>query len=300
MVRVEAHAIEADGAHVHAVTWDGRRGGRERPPLLLLHGLGGSHYHWILVGNELAARLETRVTALDLAGFGLTRAVGRPATIERNCDIVADVLRREGPGELAGISMGGAMAIRLAARHPELVLGATLLGAALPHYTFGLPARLAGRNVPAALPGFGPFLVALYGMFLTPEQIVEDRLRASILELDRVDPRVRSAFVELASLRREFPEGPRAYADAARSLFCYLATPWGLLADAQRVRCPVHVIHGDEDRLVGVDLAHAIVAWRRDWHLDVIERCGHLPAIEYPGRVVDLIVARRELRAAAA
>ena len=58
---------------VHWVDFGGRDGG---PTFVLVHGLGGSHLNWALVAPGLADR--GRVVAVDLAGFGLTPAGGRP------------------------------------------------------------------------------------------------------------------------------------------------------------------------------------------------------------------------------
>src|ERR1041384_1637668 len=43
------------------------------PPLILLHGIGMSHYAWKTVINNLAR--ERRVLAFDIAGFGMTPPV---------------------------------------------------------------------------------------------------------------------------------------------------------------------------------------------------------------------------------
>ncbi len=40
------------------------------PPIVFVHGLGGSHLNWCLIGPRLAA--GRRAVALDLHGFGLT------------------------------------------------------------------------------------------------------------------------------------------------------------------------------------------------------------------------------------
>ena len=57
--------IDADGLFVHTIEWDGSTGSRDRdrgdaPPLLLVHGLGGSTTNWLSVGPELAARFAPR------------------------------------------------------------------------------------------------------------------------------------------------------------------------------------------------------------------------------------------------
>jgi len=65
------------GGPVHWIDFGGPSGSSP-PPMVLVHGLGGSHLNWVQVAPALAA--ERRVLAVDLAGFGLTPAAGRAAT----------------------------------------------------------------------------------------------------------------------------------------------------------------------------------------------------------------------------
>lgn len=62
---------------VHWIHWDGpdTEEGRALDPMLLVHGLGGSHLNWLFVGQAWAK--ERPVYAVDLRGFGLT-LVTRP------------------------------------------------------------------------------------------------------------------------------------------------------------------------------------------------------------------------------
>ena len=46
------------------------------PPLVMVHGLGGSAINWMAVGAEMAK--DYRAVALDLAGFGTRRSFVAP------------------------------------------------------------------------------------------------------------------------------------------------------------------------------------------------------------------------------
>ncbi|HEY6480179.1 MAG TPA: alpha/beta fold hydrolase, partial [Streptosporangiaceae bacterium] len=61
------------------------------PPLVLVHGLGGSHLDWVRVAPALAA--QRRVLALDLPGFGLTPAAGRLATVPASAALLGRFVR---------------------------------------------------------------------------------------------------------------------------------------------------------------------------------------------------------------
>ena len=75
-------------------------GGTGRP-IVLVHGLGGSHLNWLPVGERLAA--HGRVLAIDLAGHGRTPSLGRTATVGANTRLLGRFLavvagRPGGPG----------------------------------------------------------------------------------------------------------------------------------------------------------------------------------------------------------
>lgn len=93
---------------------------------LLLHGIGMGRSVYL----DVVQRLEGRVIALDLPGFGEAPEPTRNLTMERHADLVAAYLRHveSGPVVVIGHSMGSQIAAELAARHPSLVEGAILAG----------------------------------------------------------------------------------------------------------------------------------------------------------------------------
>ena len=104
------------GRRVHFVDHGGPADG---PLLVLVHGLGGSLLNWA----ALAPRLTdvARVVALDLVGFGLTRAVGRSASVEDDQRLLHRFLTEVvgGPAIVVGNSMGGLITIMQATAHPR-------------------------------------------------------------------------------------------------------------------------------------------------------------------------------------
>ena len=95
-------------------------GGAGKPPLLLLHGLLGSSRNWQTAGADLAARFH--VFALDLRNHGRSPhddTMSYAAMVE---DVTSWM---DGRGmkaaSLLGHSMGGKVAMLLAARFPERV-----------------------------------------------------------------------------------------------------------------------------------------------------------------------------------
>lgn len=272
------HWYDVDGARVHAVEWG--RGTSDRR-LLLLHGLGANTLSWQPVGARLAVALDAAVTAVDLPGFGLTRLPpGRRSTLAENGRLVRDLLAHHlGPATVVGNSMGGALGIGLAARHPDLVDALVLVDPALPHR--GTPPwRLMARFVPLMLPSMGRRVIGYRARILGPAGLVDSTLEWSISRLDRLDPALREALIERATARRAFPEAAPAYADAARSLFLYVQGR--MPADLARLDVPTLIVHGELDRLVPVAAARVVAEHRPDFSLRVIDDCGHAPQIELP------------------
>lgn len=90
-------------------------------PRLYLHGLGATaaHYYSEAVAHPLLA--GHRSLLMDLPGHGASDAPSDFGyTLEEHADAVAAVLP-DGVYDVIGHSMGGAVAIQLAARHPERV-----------------------------------------------------------------------------------------------------------------------------------------------------------------------------------
>jgi pimeloyl-ACP methyl ester carboxylesterase len=284
--------IDADGLFVHTLEWDGsaRNGSESSPPVLLVHGLGGSTTNWLSVGPELAAELGASVTAVDLAGFGRTRSDGRPASLRTNGRLLEAFARDLGPFVVIGNSMGGALGVGLAARHPELVAALVLVNAAVPR-----PRRnrrnvvRAARFAAMGVPRIGRPIMEGRARALGPERLVDQTLRVVMNRTDRLDPAVRAEMVSQAMERVGYAESSGAYAEAAGSLFRYLAQP--MRDDLGAVHAPTLLIHGTEDRLVPVSFARAVAERRPEWQLEVFDDCGHVPMLEHPDRFVRAVVA---------
>lgn len=90
-------------------------------PLVLLHG---AFMTIETLGDLVPALAKSRqVIALELQGHGHTADIERPLSYQQMADDVAALIRHLGIDhpDVFGYSMGGATAIQLAIRHPELV-----------------------------------------------------------------------------------------------------------------------------------------------------------------------------------
>ena len=99
----------------------------ERPAIVFVHGTRLTGAMWAPQLADLGA--EFRVVALDLPGHG--RSAGTPFTLEGAADRLAAVIDEAGSGSaiVVGLSLGGYVAMTLAARSPGRVRGLVLAGA---------------------------------------------------------------------------------------------------------------------------------------------------------------------------
>ena len=117
------HRISVNGIRISCV--DTGKG----VPLLLLHGLGGSHDDWRMQIPEFAAKY--RVIVPDLRGFGASER-REPFTIQRHARDMRTLLSALSieRAHVVGLSMGGAVAIELALRAPQVVASLVLVNTA--------------------------------------------------------------------------------------------------------------------------------------------------------------------------
>ena len=98
------------------------------PALVLLHGFPLDHRMWDTVAHALPD--DVTVLAADLPGLGQSELVGfGEPSIEAAADALAASLHDAGvtSAVVAGLSMGGYVALALAERHPDLVAGLALV-----------------------------------------------------------------------------------------------------------------------------------------------------------------------------
>ncbi|MFC1411263.1 alpha/beta fold hydrolase [Streptacidiphilus sp. N1-12] len=110
------------------------------PARVYLHGLGASSAPYFAATAVHPALAGRRTLLLDLLGHGISdRPTDFSYTLEAHADAVAAALGAAGVAgaELIAHSMGGAVAIVLAARHPELVSQLVLVDANLDPITPG-------------------------------------------------------------------------------------------------------------------------------------------------------------------
>ena len=185
-----------------------------------------------------------------------------------------------GPVHLFGNSMGGAVALQLAARRPDLVRSLTLISPALP----SLFATKSNAHLPViAVPGVGERLVPKY-LETDPGSRVQGTIDVCYADPTRVSPQRLAESVEEVRSRDHLPYASDAFLRSLRGLLrTYLDPgpnrPWKL---AERVACPTLVIYGRKDPLVDPRSAHRVTRHFRDAHVVVLPDSGHVAQMEHP------------------
>ncbi len=178
------------------------------PPLLLLHGLGGSGRYWAGIAPLLAG--ERTLIAPDLAGFGRSDKPRVDYTRDFHVDSVVGLLDALAPGrvDIAGHSMGGVLAALVAARHPERAASLALVASPYPRRQmrpYRMPTGLLGRSVYATLQRLLPLVSPVVRSPVFPRAVIADYLRHTVASYQRTsnaliwDPSVGEEFATLAA-----------------------------------------------------------------------------------------------------
>lgn len=277
--------VDLDGP-LHVVDYGG-----DGPPLVLVHGLGGSHLNWMLVARPLTSHFH--VVAVDLPGFGLSPPAGRKSDVRDQAALVARYIAAgfDEPAYLVGNSMGGLVALLTADRFPEVVAGLVLIDPALPPDAIRRPSLDTVRflGVPL-LPFIGVAVLERQRQKLSVRERVLASMEFVTSDHTSIPEEVLVAGEAMEEARRQMPWSIPSFIDAGRSIARVLAARGSFVAMVHRIGAPVMMVHGAKDDVVPIEFARAIADERPDWELVVYHDVGHVPQLEAPDRVVGAIV----------
>lgn len=118
--------IEVAGGRIHylALGTDDAPG----PPIVMIHGILAQLRHFSYALAERMAR-DHRVILIDRPGWGHSTIRGRRPGIGAQADMIAEALEKLGVQKplIVGHSMGGAVTLAIALRHPALPCGLALI-----------------------------------------------------------------------------------------------------------------------------------------------------------------------------
>lgn len=240
------------------------------PAIVFIHGLGANLTHFEHVAPPLQAA-GFRVLGLDLPGFGLSGKPHRRYSIRYLSQAVLALLdqRHIPQATLAGHSLGGLVAADAALAAPDRVERLVLISSA-GLFQMPLPFQWVARTI--MRPGLVAAALSRSARRLLETRVFEERN-------ERVE-----RFIEQSVTRPDL----HFVRDLARVMWSLRKdlTSYHLFDEVQRLTMPTLVIYGGRDRLLPTG---AVPSWAQKLpagELEVIERCGHMPIIEKPERVV--------------
>ena len=259
------------------------RGDGPHEPAVLVHGLGGNSLNWVDLTEALADRLEC--VSLDLPGFGATEplADGDFSIAAHTRAVVATIeaLFPDQPVHLFGNSMGGAVALQVAARRADLVRTLCLISPALPD----LRPRLSNIHIPVmAVPGVGN---ALFNRFqkVGSHQRVQATFDLCYADPSRLHPQ-RRAEAEAEAARRDIVAvDPRRVRRVDAGAAGDVPGPQRrATVGAGRLGGGSHCswYTGGKDKLVDPKAAHRATKEFSVAHVMVIPDSGHVAMMEHP------------------
>lgn len=265
----------------------------EAEPARYVHGLGGSSQNWTDVADLLRGHFDAR--AIDLPGFGRSDPAQR-YTVPRLARVVSRWIERDGtaPVHLLGNSLGGTVAVTVAASRPDLVRTLTLVSPAMP---FLNPRRTLQRQLLPLLAVPGSRRIAARLLAGVPaEELTNRMIEAVFADPTRIAPQRVAEAIEETRLRYTADHYLDAYLRTMRSLVAsflraYLPGERSLWQLASGVRAPTLVIGGRQDRMVDVRVAPQAARVIPDSRLLMLDKVGHVAQMETPRLVARAVVA---------
>ena len=235
-------------------------------PIYLLHGLALDHSIWLEMADYYAD--QTQFIIPDLRGHGCTPLGNADASLEQLANDVIQLADSLGHQKfiLAGHSLGGYIALALAAAHPERLAGLVTVTS---HARADSPDKLESRF----------------------EQVRQARLEGIKSMSDNL-------------IERMMPEGESAQPDEHMCEVVSNSSAEGFanvqLAMAKRpdrllmlrsLSCPVLAIAGGKDRILPKEIAFEVAENARQGRAVCLPEVGHLPMLEVPYTLGALLVS---------
>jgi len=249
------------------------------PPVILVHGFGGSLWQWEYQQAALASHY--RVITLDLPGSGLSDKPDLAYTPDEMVAFVRGFMDALGiqKAALVGNSMGAGLVIGMAVAHPERVDRLVLIS--------GLPKdvreKLTGPLIRRAIETSAPVWLIRFGNWLAGRWVTEDVLKEIVHDHSRLTP----AVIERSVRNRKRPGLIQAAMATAGNLPLW---EQGFALKIGEVHQPTLVIWGEQDKVfppeVGRELQHTI----KGAAFALVPKAGHIPQWEQPEAVNALLI----------
>ncbi|MDO9303211.1 MAG: alpha/beta hydrolase [Anaerolineales bacterium] len=227
-----------------------------RPPVILIHGAGGTHLSWPPQIRRLA---DEKIYALDLPGHGKSEDAGRQSIDEYADDVIAfmDELKMR-VAVIVGHSLGSAVALTLALKYPKQVLGLGLLGSGSRLRVSPILLETAGN--PNTFESAVEMVNGNCFCSETPQNLIEHSKR-TMLEI----------------------RPPVLLGDL---LAC---NEFDVTSQLDKITVPTLIICGAEDKMTPLKFSELLQSGIANSQLHVLDKAGHMVMLEQPDAVADLL-----------
>jgi len=226
-----------------------------RPPVILIHGAGGSHLSW---PPQLRRLHDQRIFAPDLPAHGKSEGIGHHTIEDYVCGVL-DFMSEIGiySAILVGHSMGGAVALSAAIRFPERLIALGLVGS-------GGRLRVAPALLRAASDS---------STFESAVRMINDASFSS-----------QSGRIRELSTQRMMETRPTVlYGDL---LAC---EAFNVMDQLSRLSLPTLIVCGSDDKMTPLRYSKLLRDHIAGACLEVVPNTGHMVMFEQPDLVSDLL-----------
>ena len=235
--------------------------------IVLLHGFPFSHEIWNSQIERLAA--THFVVAPDLRGLGKSQVTDGPYLMESLAGDIAGVMDALGvrTATMAGHSLGGYVALAFFRMFSERVARLALICSRIVADTqTAARARLELADRAESDAGIAPVVEFYESKVFAPETPAEVRERA-LQMIRQTDPRGAAAMLRGMAMRVPSDD---------------------LL---EEIKVPLLIVTGGKDRIVTADEWSPLIRGVADARIEICERSGHLPMVEEPERLSDIVAS---------
>lgn len=257
------------GAVIHYTDTGVPEGRPDAPCVFYGHGLLFSG--WMFEPQIEALRDSYRCVAIDWRGQGRSAAVADGYDMDTLAADATALIEHLGlaPVHYVGLSMGGFVGQRIAARHPHLVRSLTLLDTSAGPEDPDKAGQYKLLSAIYRITGLKPLRKKVLPLMFGPTFLADPASTAVITEWEQRLAQCRRAGVSRAV---------RGVADRA-----------GVDAEIGSITAPTLVLVGADDTATPVAKSQRIVAKIPGARLEVIPDCGHTSTLEQPDAVARLI-----------
>jgi pimeloyl-ACP methyl ester carboxylesterase len=249
-------------------------------PMLLIPGLGMDHTYYRLGAPLLSRHLQ--VLAVDPRGIGRSTKSPPPYSVEGWADDFAALIDQLGfgPIHVLGSSLGGAMALALAQRHPDKLKSLIVIGGfseldRATELNFRLRLRLIQKL------GMSDEVADYMGLWTLTRKFINSDAGYAVMRANQANIRANSADSYSAFIEALLKWGRCQPGQEQEPKFTTLLAS---------IKGPTLVVTWDNDHLIPRELSELIAARISGAKLVVMPGAGHIPFMEQPEQVTRIVL----------